>query len=374
MKKVLIFYGSFGGGHLSASKSLKEYIDKYYPETETKIVDCVEYVSKQINRVTISTYEYIALNTPRIWENLYKNAEKGVVSKISDGVNKRMAVKLKKCILEFDPDVVVSTHPFASHMCTILKKKGKINCRLATVMTDLHIHNQWLSNPEFMDYYFVANSKMKKDMVNCGIDANKVIVSGIPVSERFLENFNNEEIYSEFKLNPEKQTALFFAGGAIGTGKGRTLEIFETLMKDFPELQVVAVAGKNEKLKITFEECVNSFNRGNNTRVLAFTNKVPELMHISDFVITKPGGLTTTESFVSGMPMVVINPIPGHEEQNAEFLENVGAAIWLKKNDNIKETFEKLLFTPGKLKEMSENSLKLAKPNSIKEIVEILMS
>ena len=373
MKKILFLYGSFGGGHLSAAKSLKEYIDEHYPETETKLVDCLEYVSKHINKVSVSTYEYIIKKAPSIWGKIYKSSEKGVFAKISKNVNKQISNKLKKCIIDFEPDLIVSTHPFASQMCSILKKSGKINCSICTVLTDFHIHKQWITNPEYVDYYFVSNFQMKEDMMSQGIGENKIFVSGIPVSERFLDEFNKEKICSEFKLNPEKPIALFFAGGAHGVAKGQTFEVFRSLMKDFPELQVVAVAGKNEKVKKTFEECAKAFHRENNACILPFTDKVPELMHIANFVITKPGGLTTTECFVSGLPMIVINPIAGHEEQNAEFLENVGVGIWLRKNDNIKETFDTLLSSPEKLNQMSKNALNLAKPNSIKEIVEKLM-
>ena len=125
-------------------------------------------------------------------------------------------------------------------------------------------------------------------------------------------------------------------------------------------------------MKQLFTDCAKTLHRGNDICILDYTKKVPELMAISDFVITKPGGLTTTESLVSGLPMIIINPIPGQEEQNAEFLENAGVGIWLKKNDDIKLTLEKFLESKEKLAQMKSNANKLAKANSIREIIEIL--
>lgn len=126
-------------------------------------------------------------------------------------------------------------------------------------------------------------------------------------------------------------------------------------------------------MKNAFEEVIEKYNKFNSVKILEFTNQVPELMSISDLVVTKPGGLTTSESLASHLPMVVINPIPGQEEQNAEFLENKGIAIWIKKHDNSDFVVENLLSNKNKLEKMKENTDILAKPNSTKEICDILL-
>ena len=108
-------------------------------------------------------------------------------------------------------------------------------------------------------------------------------------------------------------------------------------------------------------------------KVLEFTEKVPELMSACKIVVTKAGGLTITESLVSGLPIIIINPIPGQEEQNAQFLVNSNTAIWIKKDDNIARIFKNLYRNQELLEKMSENSKKLAKPYSTKTICEILL-
>lgn len=124
-------------------------------------------------------------------------------------------------------------------------------------------------------------------------------------------------------------------------------------------------------MKEAFENIVTQNNKQGSIKVLPFTNKVPELMSISDLVITKPGGLTTSESLASSLPMLVINPIPGQEEQNAEFLENKGAAIWIKKESNPENIINSILGDENKLNYMKENSIKLARINSTKDICKI---
>ncbi len=373
MRKVLLFYGSYGGGHLSAAKSIKEYIEKNYPETEVNLVDCIECTNKICNKITTAAYSWMAKKAPWAWKIVYRSSENGFLSKVSKHINTRLSSKLGKFINEYNPDVIISTHFFSNQMCTILKMKGQLTCKVGTVLTDFHIHSQWLVNSAYMDYYFVSNEDMKKDMCNLGISESKIFVTGIPFSQRFLEVHDRAKIIQELNFTPDKQIALFFAGGKFGLGKRRTFEIYKTLACNFPDIQIIAVAGKNKKMKKMFTDCAMSLNRQDSICVLEYTKSVPEFMSISDFVVTKPGGLTTTESLVSGLPMLIINPIPGHEEQNAEFLERSGVGIWLRKTDDINRTLERFLSSKEQLIHMKENALKLSRKNSVEQICKIML-
>lgn len=212
MKKILLFYGSYGSGHLSAAKSIKAYIDNHYPDCETKLADCIECINKTVNKISISSYTRIIKKVPVAWKHIYKSSDNGIISKVSSLSNKIMAHKLYKYIESYKPDLIISAHPFSTQMCAILKKKGLLKCRVGTVLTDFHIHNQWLVGNDYIDYFFVSNAQMKTDMCKKGIPENKTFVTGIPFSERFLDTFDNDEIRKEFKLKPHKLTALFFAG------------------------------------------------------------------------------------------------------------------------------------------------------------------
>lgn len=373
MKKILIFYGSYGGGHLSAARSIENYIKNNYSDTEVKLVDCIEYINKPLNKLLADSYNEAAKKAPWAWKRAYHSSNHGLTSKVVTTSNKLFSIKLNKLLQDFMPDLIISTHPFGTQMCGILKKKGKINCKLATVLTDFHIHGQWLVFHEYCDYFFVSNNQMKSDMIDYGVSENKIYVSGIPVSERFQENFSREEICKEFDLNPNEQIILFFAGGEFGLGNKTTIMMLRALIRLFSKLQVVAISGKNPKMKAKFEKLVRNTDSYERIKVLEFTDKVPELMSISSFVITKPGGLTSTESLTSHLPMIIINPIPGQEEENAEFLVEKGAAIWIKKNDNVARALKTLYRDPQKLPLMKENTIALAKPSSTKTICEILL-
>lgn len=373
MKKIIIFYASYGGGHLSAAKSIEEQIHKSYPNIETELIDCMKYINKTIEKVTTSAYKEMAKKFPWAWGRVYSNSQKGPLAHISSRANQIMAVKLLKLLRQENADLIISTHPFGSQMCSYLKRKGKITSRIATIMTDFAPHDQWLVGEDFTDYFFVSNEGMKEAIVEKGVSANKIYVTGIPISSRFLQTYSKEEILKEFELAPNKKTILFFGGGEFGLGKSKTLEILNILAENFNNIQIVAISGRNESMKKHFEEIVAQKNKANSIKILEFTNKVPELMSISDFVITKPGGLTVSESLASGLPIVIINPIPGQEEENAEFLENKGVAIWLKKETDSKKEIEQLINVSEKLEEMKKQVNLLAKKNSTEDIVAILL-
>lgn len=374
--KTLIFYASYGGGHLSAANSINQYIQDHYKNCETQIVDCMKYINKGIEKVTTDSYKVMAKSAPWAWGEIYKLSEKGPIALISNFSNNVMSVRLNKLLKEFNPDIVISTHPFSTQMIAYLKKHKKINCKLASVMTDFAPHNQWLVNTEYIDYIFVSHEGMRKQIIDeKGVNENKIYATGIPLSNRFLEHYNKKELKESFKLTPKKKTILFFGGGEFGLGKDKTVKILEAFIDNLDDkYEMIVISGKNKKIQERFEELVKEKNAKNKVQIYGYTNQVPELMSISDLVVTKPGGLTITESLASGLPIVVINPIPGQEEQNAEFLEKAGVATWIRKKENANETISELLENTQELKHMKIRSKIMAKRNSTKEICKIAIN
>ena len=373
MKKVIIFYASYGGGHLSAARSIKENMETNYEDIDVKLIDCMEYVNKTVNKITTKAYSEMAKKAPKTWGRVYWKSQKGPLAQISTTSNKILSIKLYKLLKDFEPNLIVSTHPFGSQMCAYLKKHGKLNAKIATVMTDYAPHDQWLVFNKYVDYYFVSHDGMKKELHEKGIPNEKIFATGIPLSNKFLLKYDKPTILKSFGLSPDKKTVLFFGGGELGLGKTQTFKIFKSFVECPENIQIVAISGKNQKMKEAFENLVESLNKKDSVKILEYTNHVPELMSISDLVVTKPGGLTTTESLASGLPIVVINPIPGQEEENASYLEKNKVAIWLKKDDNVEAILKDLFSNPEKMQEMKIRARLLAKKNSTKDICKILL-
>ena len=372
--KVIIFYAKYGGGHLSAARSIENCINTYYKNVNVELIDFMEYANKEFNKITTKAYAEMAKKLPKAYGSIYWKSEKGPLAHISTTSNKLLSIKINKLLQKKSPDLIICTHPFASQMCGYLTKHHKLNTKIATILTDFASHDQWLVYNEYINYLFVSNIEMKETLMSKNIPADKIFVTGIPISERFLNKYDKKSLFIDFNLNPNKKVVLFFGGGEFGLGKNYTLKVFETFVKDSTDIQIIAISGKNKKMKEAFENIVIENHKEANVQIFEYTNKVPEFMSISNLVVTKPGGLTTSESLASGLPIVVINPIPGQEEENAEYLVNHNTAIWLKKDDNVEEIINNLLSDTSKLEEMSNNAKSISKPNSTNDICKILLN
>ena len=374
MKKIIIFYASFGGGHLSAAKSIENYLKENYNDLDIELVDCVKYANKTFEKVTTTAYKQMAKNIPWVWGKIYSDAQKGPLAHLSTRTNCVLAIKLLKLLRAKNPDFIISTHPFGSQMCTYLKRKGKINAKIATILTDFKSHDQWLIGSEQTELFFVSNEQMKQELIDKNIPEEKIFVTGIPVKKEFLLNHDKKEILRDLNFSEDKKTVLLFAGGEFGLGKNITLEVLNTLLTKFPDVQIIAISGRNPNMKKSFTNIILENDRTHNVKLFEFTDKVADYMSVADFVVTKPGGLTSSESLVSNLPMIIVNPIPGQEEENAEFLEKHKVGIWLKKGDDIDFTLKILLNDENLLTDMKENTKNLAKPNATKEICETIIA
>ena len=284
-----------------------------------------------------------------------------------------MAKKLKNYFSEYNPDIVISVHPFGTPITAYLKKNNISNCKLAVVFTDFEPHEQWLVGKEYCDYFFVSNDIMKQTLINSyGLPEEKITVTGIPLSSAFNGPFDDNGIHQKYYLDINKKLILFFGGGEFGLGQSRTVQILKSFTRFSDKYEILAVSGRNKKMYDSFIELSNSEGI-NNLHVVEYTTDVPGLMHIASLVVTKPGGLTSSESLASNLPIIITTPIPGQEEENAEFLVNSGAAVWIKKDDNIDEVVENVVNNEEQLHKMKSSILRIAKPNSTRDICEKLI-
>ncbi len=371
INSMIILYASVGGGHFKAAEGIKNYIAENYKNCKVEMVDALRYTNKVIDKMVIKSYVNMAKYSPKMWGGIYKLGEETYSAvNISNAIQRILSMKLLKLLNEKKPDTIISTHPFITEMVASLKKHQKISTELNVILTDYASHKFWELKPEYINRYFVANEEMKYSLANNGIDKNKIFVTGIPIGPAFFKEYDKSAIYKEFNLDENKKTVLLFGGGEYGLSNVKSF--FAGLLSVDYNFQVVAIAGKNQKIQEMFKETVKEFDK--KVTVLGYTNKVPELMTISDFVISKPGGLTTTEILVSNIPFIIINPIPGQEEENARFLLNSGAAIRIYDSAKTKPILEQFFHNESRIKGMIEMQKLIAKPNSTADISKIIMT
>lgn len=373
---ILLFYASYGSGHLSAATAIEQYIRENYPDAKTLKIDCVEYINKSINKISTSAYKSIILKTPVLWGQVYKLLKNDTILDITQFSNRFMAKKIFTLFEDFEPDLVISCHPLGGQITSFLKSHKKTNCKLATVMTDFASHKQWLIGKDYTDYFFVSNIEMKTSLISEGIYPNKIYVSGIPISPNFYKNYNKENIYKSLNIEKNKKNIIFFGGGSLGLSSSSNIQaILTSLLQATDEShQIIIISGKNQKLYNDFQKTINNTYHKSQIRLIDFTTELPELLPITSFVITKPGGLTITECISTNVPIILINPIPGQEKENAQYIADNKMGIWIKNNKPTSEYFQEIFNDTKLIEEIKENQKKYSHINSTKNICDILIN
>ena len=362
---ILFLSVSIGEGHMKAAEAVKEIIDRKFPGSRTLIVDTFKYVNPIVDKLIIGSYLNAVKNTPRIYGMLYDMAESnGNISGFSRTVNKLLSFRIKNLINEFNPSIIVCTHPFPLQMLSDLKRDNRINVPIVSILTDFAAHSFWLHDN--VDAYIVAHESMKRELVARGIPDEVVYTYGIPVSGSFLAKNDKATILNDFGL--DRKLTVLIMGGSLGFGEIR--DTFLSLANCKKDLQVIVITGKNHELKKRLEEYSQHIEK--KAKILSYTNRVADFMDISDFIITKPGGMTVAEALVKRLPIFIISPIPGHEEKNAHFLINSGAAVRISCVDEIDSILFQVLENPLRMGHMKEMAGYLARPNAGEDVVRLL--
>ncbi|WP_289682681.1 MGDG synthase family glycosyltransferase [Romboutsia ilealis] len=390
IKKVLIMSASTGGGHNRAARAIKEELESRTIDNmsiECEIVDSLKLVNNTMDKVISGGYEKSALYTPKAYGSVYRFSETSLASKNEfkgNPLTSLMARKFKHLLNDSSPDLIIGTHPFPMIALSTLKKNNNIHSLsrsesfykstkvdippMISVLTDYTTHSTWIQNE--IDYYIVGHEYVKELLVYEGVDSEKVKAFGIPVEKSFLSHRDRETVLTELGLSPEKLTVLLM-GGSFGAGNIKeTLEELLTVDRDF---QILVVTGRNEHLKDRLSKMLDSTIHNKNICLLGYTNKMNDILASIDVLISKPGGLTTTEALLNDVPMIVPYFIPGQEEENLDFLTNCGAALRTTKKYSLPVLLKVLIDDPSRLDSLRKNIKSIRKFNSAVNISNLVV-
>lgn len=365
--KFLIFTASTGGGHKRAAAALEAKIKSLGSSNEVKVVDALKAIGKVYDKTVCGGYHFMATKVPKVYGVCYKVTDRKTI--IYDAVmksNTAMSSKLLSIINDFNPDVIIMCHPFITTMVSRLRKKGKITAKAISLITDYDAHRTYFV--PYIDAYVLAEPQMAQKLIDeYDVDKNIIYPLGIPIFDRFSQDFNKEEICKREGLDPNLPTVLLMAGSF---GVTSVLKFYKSLVMQKKQMQFIVITGRNKHLYSHLKEIMHELNAQDCTKLLYFVENVEDYMHISDLIVTKPGGLTVTESLACQLPLAIYNAFPGQERDNAEFLVSTGAAIMLDKTNGAEQVC-RLLVNPEKLTEMKKLCKKLSQENSAEKIYEL---
>lgn len=361
-------YITSNSGHYRASLAIENALKTLSPGIITMNINGFAYTNPFLEKLINRTYMSVIKNKPEVWEYLYDNPKVlKSVQGMRNSIHKSNSKKLKVLIQdEFKPDAVVCTQAFPCGMVADYKKYLGLDLPLFGVLTDHAPHSYWIFDN--VDYYIVPSEVSKNHFIRNGVNGAKIRVFGIPIDFRFSKNLGREEACKKLGVDSRKRTILIM-GGSQGLGPVENmLDSLEAVAYDF---QIMAVCGINKRLYRKLAKRAKRYKK--KMLVFGLTENVEELMEASDIIITKPGGLTTSEALAKNLPMIIIHPIPGQEAKNTDFLLQQGVALRAEDGGDVAVLAQELFSNSVKLDEMRKKADLIKKPNSAMDTAQLIL-
>ena len=359
--RALILTVTAGHGHNTTARAVEESLSQ--KGADVVVLDMYKHISSVLYSVIDKGYLFSVRHMPRQFGLAYSSLEQREIPKRVLGIlnsNRLLAGRLAGFFQDYQPQLIITTHVFAAQVLDVLKKHGYLNMPIMGIVTDYCIHPFWETVPS-MEYLVTANELMRFSAERRGIPPERLLPLGIPISAKFTHHKDKGEARRELGLAEDKTTILLM-GGSMGYGDMlQSVSEIDALGQDY---QLVCIAGKNERLY----QALNQLETKKPLHVSGFTNQVDLYMSAADCIVTKPGGLTISESLAKGLPMILVSPIPGQEERNASFLLNSGAAVLVTKHFPITDAVYAVLGHPGRLSLMREAISHIARPGAAEDL------
>jgi len=340
-------------------------------DVEVTHLDVMDFVTAAFRKLYTDFYIKLVNKAPGLWGYLYNVTNEAQADSTMERVRRRLERMNARALLTeikaFRPDAIICTHFLPAEMLSRLIRKGELRCPVWVQVTDFDLHRMWVH--EHMSGYFAANDEVAFRMRAQGIAAEHIHVTGIPIMPAFAQSPERIVCAPEFGLDPQRRTFLLMGGGA---GVGSMDAIAGRMLALDGDFQLIVLAGKNAPLLAALKTLAAAhpgrlFPQG-------FTDRVERLMACADLVITKPGGLTTSECLAMGLPMIVNAPIPGQEERNADFLLEQGVALKAFDEVTLEYRIRYLLQHPAKLDDMAAKARSLGRAHAASEVLNIVLA
>lgn len=324
--KILLISTSTGSGHVKTADALKKTAQNLYPDLDIEHIDMMDYVSLPLKKTILESYDLMAKRAPDLWGYFYKKTNSSKLAPYSDKMsnffNQFNSAAFFRYILQNKPTHILCTMFLPLYAILSIQKKNDFDTKVSMLMTDYFSHD--LQIAKNVQHYFVPTKKTEYHLTQCGVDVRNITISGIPIDPIFFTKKNLPSLKKKYGTNNDKTNLLILAGGQ---GLIDTSSIIKTLSKSNTNYRVFTIAGKNKKLesKLSQMKDINNVE----LHVIGWTDDMDEYMRIADYIITKPGGLTTTECITLEKPIIATSPIPGQEECNVEYIleNNFGVVV-----------------------------------------------
>jgi processive 1,2-diacylglycerol beta-glucosyltransferase len=361
---LLVLSCGYGGGHRRVAETIAA---EWRAHTGGR-ADVVDYFTRFANplfdSLTRAGYYQVIRFAPGLqgWFYHYMGRLRPD-SRFRRAVNRTGKARLARYLRAARPDVVCSVHWTFTGTLSELKGAGRIEVPCLTVVTDYTAHGQWI-HPH-IDAYAVAHEALAEGLRRRGVPSGRIIASGIPVERKFDRVPDRAAAKARLNLGLDAPVVLVMAGAYAALG--RIGDLVRVLARFPVPVQPVVVCANAPRLAQRVR--ADAAGSAHPFRVLGYVDNVEELMAASDVLLTKAGGVTVSEALASRLAMVLYGSIPGHEESNAQFLVEHGAAVAARTPADVRAMLEGLLADPRRLEEMRAAAARLGRRGAARVVV-----
>lgn len=375
-RKILILSVSAGAGHARAAEAIRAQANIDYPHETVVHVDVMQYATAGFRKVYTDFYMHLVNKAPSLWGYLYHYSNEAKRDSTLENLRRRLerwnAKALMRFIAEFRPDAIICTHFLPAEILSRLLSRGELDCPVWVQVTDFDLHRMWVHDR--MHGYFAANEEVAFRMREHGILDEQIHVTGIPIMPAFTQVLEREVCAAELTCDPSKTTVMLMSGGGgVGDMASLARRILEMPVDMQDEaFQLIVLTGKNQQAFNALQSMRSEYS--GRLYPVGFTREVERLMACADLIVTKPGGLTTSECLAMRLPMIVNAPIPGQEERNADYVLESGAAMKAVDESALCFRIQQLLREPQRLRQMRQAAASIATPNAAKSVITTVMN
>lgn len=363
LRNAVILSVSAGAGHVRAAEALRAAAGDV--GVNAVHIDLMSLVPEGFKKLYADSYIKVVERLPALWGYLYdvtdRQSRNAPLARLRRGVERLNTRKLKGELARLNPDLVICTHFLPAELLSRMKRKRDIAVPVWVQVTDFDVHAMWVHDN--LDGYCVASDEVAARLADKNVPLECIHITGIPIMPAFGERYARAQCARELGMDAAKTTLLMMSGGVGLAGTDKLAERLLQLPGDF---QIVALAGRNTRLLHALERI--AARHPGRLKPMGYTNTIERIMSASDLAITKPGGLTVSECLALGLPMIVVSPIPGQEERNADYLLEAGAAMKANDEAGLLYRVQLLMNDAARVAQMRERCLAIARPHAARAV------
>jgi len=367
-KRIAILTLGVGTGHVRASEAVQRALYDGNDPIEVRVIDALSSARRWFHWLYVEPYWWMLRRAPWLWRMVFERRQRRQHRATApDWVFRRGCRDVLRQLSSYAPQLVIVTEIAAAEIAALGRREGWFKAPILAVQTDFQTEPPWVQDE--IDAYCVASEEARGQLIAWGVLPNRILLCGIPVDPAFALPFDKNELKQALGLDGRRPVVLVMGGGMGPVPLDRVVSSLE--LCNAP-MQVLAVAGHDDRLRRRLEALKGRVAL--DLRLFGWSENVPELMAVADFLITKPGGVTTAEALASGLPMILTYPIPGPEERHVRYLRENGLALYAETLAEVPRLATRLLSSAGELSEIRRRSREWSRPDASHAVAQVAVA